>query len=299
MAVVIYPPVRGPRIIPINSPTLPTDVLPDGHRGFRITQTFSNPDWYWTQHGKPNAIHGALDMGDGRCGDDVIASLDGKAITGVDNAGAKYIIIDHGNKVITKYWHLNNWKIPTGKWVPVKRGQTIGIVGMTGLAPACHLHFELWIGGVRVDPWKYLIQNNPQESTMKFGGADLVNDPANFTAFSGARVRKTPSLSGDVITSLGKDESFSSGAKVRGDSWTNTIDGKKYTSSWWRQGYIYDNEKAKAYVEGFVHELALNRVQVAKDPRLDRIVVALEGVVNALEAALSAVKNAISSAKGN
>jgi hypothetical protein len=236
-------------------------------------------------------------MGDGRCGDDVIASLDGKAITGVDNAGAKYVIIDHGNKVVTKYWHLNSWKIPTNKWVPVKRGQVIGIVGRTGLAPACHLHFELWVGGVRVDPWKYLIQNKPQESTMKFGGADLVNDPAGFTALSGARVRKTPSLNSDIIVSLKADEFFASGAKVKGDSWTNTTIGK--TSSWWRQGYIYDSEKAKAYVEGFAHELTLNRVQVEKDPRLDKIVIALEGVVNALEAALSAVKNVISSAKGN
>jgi murein DD-endopeptidase MepM/ murein hydrolase activator NlpD len=45
---------------------------------------------------------------------------------------------------------------------PVRTGQPIGIVGDTGNASACHLHFEIWTapgwyeGGSPIDPYPYL-----------------------------------------------------------------------------------------------------------------------------------------------
>jgi murein DD-endopeptidase MepM/ murein hydrolase activator NlpD len=165
--VILRNPVEGPRIVPFGQPVLSTDKLPNGFRSFRVTQTFDNIDAYWqSQHPGATATqlasaprHRAIDLGNTRCGDKVLAALAGKAITGRDSAGALYVIVDHGNGWVTRYWHLDGWTIPQGVWVAVAAGQQIGIVGDTGLGAICHLHFEAAYQGVKQDPWKLLAQN--------------------------------------------------------------------------------------------------------------------------------------------
>jgi len=43
----------------------------------------------------------------------------------------------------------------------VETGQVIGIVGATGRVNGPHLHFEVWAGGVQVDPEDWLINAYP------------------------------------------------------------------------------------------------------------------------------------------
>lgn len=71
------------------------------------------------------------------------------------------VMIDHGNGWRTRYHMLiPNSNIKVGSIV--KAGQTIGKVGSSGSSTTGpHLHFELWINGVAVDPLKYL-SYNPQ-----------------------------------------------------------------------------------------------------------------------------------------
>ncbi len=60
------------------------------------------------------------------------------------------IIIDHGFGILTIYNHLNHRDVAVGD--SVKKGQTIGRMGMTGIANGPHLHWGMSVQGVRVNP---------------------------------------------------------------------------------------------------------------------------------------------------
>jgi len=60
------------------------------------------------------------------------------------------VIIDHGMGVASLYGHLSSFDVKVGD--KVKRGQTIGRSGMTGLAGGDHLHFTMLVNGRMVNP---------------------------------------------------------------------------------------------------------------------------------------------------
>ena len=64
-----------------------------------------------------------------------------------------HIIIDHGYGYTTIYAHLDRFNVRVGQ--KVKRGDVIGFVGCTGLSTAPHLHYEVKINGLNVDPALY------------------------------------------------------------------------------------------------------------------------------------------------
>jgi len=68
-----------------------------------------------------------------------------------------YVIIDHGNGVKTLYGHHSRLLVSVGEYV--EAGQTIGLMGNTGKVrgrTGIHLHFEIIINGVRVNPLGYV-----------------------------------------------------------------------------------------------------------------------------------------------
>jgi murein DD-endopeptidase MepM/ murein hydrolase activator NlpD len=64
------------------------------------------------------------------------------------------VIIDHGQGVFTGYWHMSEMKVTPG--MQVATGDVLGLVGNTGLSTGAHLHWELRINGVAVDPMQFL-----------------------------------------------------------------------------------------------------------------------------------------------
>jgi len=64
------------------------------------------------------------------------------------------VILDHGRGVFSGYWHLSEMKVSVG--MEVAAGDVLGLVGNTGLSTGAHLHWELRIGGVAVDPMQFL-----------------------------------------------------------------------------------------------------------------------------------------------
>ncbi len=66
----------------------------------------------------------------------------------------KTVIIDHGLGLNTLYMHLSDIKVKSGDMV--KAGDTIGYSGMTGYAESPHLHLSIKIGGISIDPVKFM-----------------------------------------------------------------------------------------------------------------------------------------------
>lgn len=68
-------------------------------------------------------------------------------------------IIDHGWGVVTGYWHQAEIYVAVGD--VVSAGQIIGAVGTTGRSTGPHLHWEMWVSGVEVDPMQWVQQIFP------------------------------------------------------------------------------------------------------------------------------------------
>lgn len=66
------------------------------------------------------------------------------------------VIIDHGQGLFSGYWHLSQILVSVGQ--PVKAGDLLGLVGNTGLSTGAHLHWELRIYGIAVDPIQFLTE---------------------------------------------------------------------------------------------------------------------------------------------
>ncbi|RTH32435.1 M23 family metallopeptidase, partial [Thermus scotoductus] len=60
------------------------------------------------------------------------------------------VILSHGMGLCTGYWHLSERRVRVGE--RVKGGQVIGLLGSTGLSTGPHLHLEVRLFGIPVDP---------------------------------------------------------------------------------------------------------------------------------------------------
>lgn len=100
------------------------------------------------------AFHPGIDI-EATYGTPVRAAGDG-IVTG-QNMGAGYgrqVVLDHGHDLLTLYGHLSSVAVIPGQHVT--RGQLIGYVGQSGRATGPHLHYEVRIHKVPVNPHKYL-----------------------------------------------------------------------------------------------------------------------------------------------
>jgi hypothetical protein len=99
-------------------------------------------------------FHHGIDIGCPR-GTPIFAVAPGVVIFSGYNAGyGRSIEIDHGNGIITRYAHNTSNYVREGDVVDV--GECIGTVGSTGRSTGPHLHFELKMDGLVVDPMDYL-----------------------------------------------------------------------------------------------------------------------------------------------
>ena len=64
------------------------------------------------------------------------------------------ILIKHSNGIETRYAHLSSINVYVGE--NVLTGQKIGNVGSTGASTGNHLHFEIIINGINVNPYNYI-----------------------------------------------------------------------------------------------------------------------------------------------
>lgn len=71
-----------------------------------------------------------------------------------------YISINHGGSIETRYAHLSRLAVRAGDYV--QRGDLIGYVGSTGRSTGPHLHYEVRVAGLAVNPIPYMTQNEAQ-----------------------------------------------------------------------------------------------------------------------------------------
>ncbi len=105
-------------------------------------------------------LHSAIDIGSSvgtSYGKTVVAAAKGTVvIAGVHSSYGYYVKIDHGNGMQTLYAHCMAGSLMVYPGQQVIAGQPIARVGATGYATGPHLHFEVIMNGVRVDPKPYL-----------------------------------------------------------------------------------------------------------------------------------------------
>jgi murein DD-endopeptidase MepM/ murein hydrolase activator NlpD len=116
-------------------------------------------------------FHSGIDI-EAAYGTPVRAPADGE-VTG-QNMGAGYgrqIVLDHGHDVLTVYGHLSSIAVLPGQHVT--RGQVIGYVGQSGRATGPHLHYEVRVHNVPVNPHKYLRTTYAQVANLDGGTSGM------------------------------------------------------------------------------------------------------------------------------
>ncbi|MBK9169496.1 MAG: M23 family metallopeptidase [Bryobacterales bacterium] len=100
------------------------------------------------------AFHRGVDIS-APTGTPVKAAADGIVVHAAYFGGyGRLVIIDHGNGTETYYAHLSKFDVVAGS--EVRRGEIIGRVGSSGRSTAPHLHYEVRVGKVPVNPYRYL-----------------------------------------------------------------------------------------------------------------------------------------------
>ena len=99
-------------------------------------------------------FHNGVDMAAPN-GSPILAAYDGEVIAAsYSPTMGNYIMIDHGDSLITIYMHASSVSVSPGTMVA--RGEQIGCVGSTGRSTGPHLHFSVRLNGSYVSPWNYL-----------------------------------------------------------------------------------------------------------------------------------------------
>jgi murein DD-endopeptidase MepM/ murein hydrolase activator NlpD len=103
-------------------------------------------------------MHEGLDVG-APYGTPIVAPADGLiTFSGVKAGFGKFVQIDHGYGIETLYAHSQKLTVKKGE--KVKRGQLIAKVGSTGYSTGPHLHYEVRVNGIAVDPLYFVLENN-------------------------------------------------------------------------------------------------------------------------------------------
>lgn len=89
----------------------------------------------------------------------------------------KFIELDHGNGITTRYGHMSALKVSANSHV--KKGDVIGLMGSTGRSTGSHLHYEIRVAGEPVNPLSFMLRNTDPvqfaektESSQAQGGPD-------------------------------------------------------------------------------------------------------------------------------
>ncbi len=119
-------------------------------------------EYGWREHHPiygDRRFHNGIDISS-ETGNPIVAAYKGVVIgAGYDSGMGNYVMLDHGNGLVTVYMHASFLCVALGH--VVEKGQLIALVGSTGDSTGPHLHFSTRLNGTYVSPWNYVTQ--PQQ----------------------------------------------------------------------------------------------------------------------------------------
>lgn len=115
------------------------------------------------------AFHSGIDIST-EYGSRVIAPADG-VVTFADfySGYGRMIEIEHSHGFVTRYGHLSSFAVTPGQ--AVHRGQVLGYVGLSGRSTGPHLHYEVWLHNIPVNPYNFLRTTVIRASLNAAGGS--------------------------------------------------------------------------------------------------------------------------------
>ena len=100
-------------------------------------------------------LHQGLDIAT-RSGTPIIAPADGLVVfAGREGGFGNMIIIDHGYGITTRFGHCSSLEVKLGQ--KIQRGDVVARVGSTGRSTGPHVHYEVAVNGVSVNPSRYIL----------------------------------------------------------------------------------------------------------------------------------------------
>lgn len=190
-----------------------TSVLPilEGGETYKVTSPFGTRADPIT--GKANTTHKGIDLVLWKGWSSpapVCAAWDGTVINMRDDvegydtvrSTGNYVIIDHGDGLTTRYYHLAYGSVKVQPGDTVQAGEAIGYMGSTGYSTGAHLHFQLEIDGVPVDPLPFLVGEVPDELPQDpqggiSGGEGQDNTPSDWAEDAVRWAQESEILYGD------------------------------------------------------------------------------------------------------
>jgi murein DD-endopeptidase MepM/ murein hydrolase activator NlpD len=157
----IDPAITGPedaKIASVAAPATPTKYW-DGIFQAPIDKPLCIKSWYGTRRSYNGSdytyFHTGLDFGVCANNLNIYAAAPGVVVfTGSLTVRGNSAVIDHGWGVYTGYWHQSEILVKEGDHVTA--GQIIGQIGKTGRVTGPHLHWDVWVNGVQVNPMYWL-----------------------------------------------------------------------------------------------------------------------------------------------
>lgn len=123
----------------------------------KISGTYGDERWY---NGEKGWNHAGVDFAI-REGTPILAPCAGQVQMARDTfiRQGTFVLLDHGAGLKTMYYHMSKRLVEDGQ--TVQAGDTLGLVGSTGMATGPHLHMSVYVNGVPVDPLYWLKLKQP------------------------------------------------------------------------------------------------------------------------------------------
>ena len=144
------------------------EALQNGSPGAVASSGWAKPAYGWISGGYgprrvicgggycSNSFHYAVDLATG-CDAPIHAANSGVVTyAGWSGSYGNFVKIDHGGGISTGYAHIRNGGLFVGYGQWVEAGQQIAASGTTGASTGCHLHFEVYEGGSRINPVPFM-----------------------------------------------------------------------------------------------------------------------------------------------